>query len=154
VSSRGWLGVAIAVVVIMLATMAHGATPDEPPSDNTKPPACHPVIVHIKRNTIGCQDIAPLNEIFRRWKTKEEVERADEKTFNRVMDGLERKGCFWFKKGGPNTFDLVDIDEKNQMVQIVVFWKGRHQLMWIDAGTYRVDPKQKQQCAAEWGIEP
>jgi hypothetical protein len=142
------LGALLTVALIALSVAARSDTGGQPPSETTKPPACYPVIVHIERNTLGCPDVASLNVLTRKWKTKESVERADKKTFNRVMDELGRKGCFWFKKGGA-PLEAVEADDE-EMVQIVVFWEGRHQLMWVIAEALRVDPKQKARCAQDW----
>jgi len=52
-----------------------------------------------------------------------------------------------FKKGaGP--FDAVAVNGVDDMMQLVVFWKGRHQLMWFIAGALHVDDsKLAEQCA-------
>jgi hypothetical protein len=141
------LGALLAVALIALAVSARARTS----GGTTKPPACYPVSVHITKNTFGCPDVRTLDDLFRNW-TKKGIERASEKTFNRLMDELGKRGCFSFKKGaGP--FDAVDLDDditESKMVQLVVFWRGRHRMMWFVADAiYIDDPNLAAQCAED-----
>jgi hypothetical protein len=139
-------GEAVTVLAaLLLATQAIARTSE----DTTKPSTCYPVSVHTTVKTLGCPDVAPLNEVFRKWKTGESVDRADQKSIDRMMDKLGKKGCFWFgKDAGP--FDAVDADHDNKMVQIVVPWNGRQRKMWVITEALRMDdPKLAAKCATQ-----